>query len=191
MKESILQQILSTTKLSTTQVEGLVKIGLQKQIAKKELLTSPLQMVDKAYFLKSGVVRHFVKNDSQEFTKNFIKGPRFMLPSLTNYFMETPSVLYCEALSPLDVIEWKRKDLYEYADTHPKLYKFFIRSVVRAFQNKEVKEIALNNLDAQQRYLSFLHEFPDLINEIPGHYIASYLGIRPETLSRIRAKRIS
>ena len=51
---------------------------------------------------------------------------------------------------------------------------------------KEKKEIALLRDSATQRYLQFLENFPGVLNEIPHYYIASYLSISPETLSRIR-----
>jgi len=190
MQELLLRGIIQSTKLNKEEAVEFLNRGTYKVIPKKKLLAIPNQMVDKAYFLYSGIIRHYVQRDTQQFTKNFIKGPRFMLPSLTNFFLETPSIIYCETLTELQVVEWTRNDLFHFADHHPTLYKFFLKAVVRAFQSKEIKEISQNQLNAQQRYLKFLNEFPDLINEIPAQYIASYLGIRPETLSRIRAKMI-
>ena len=176
------------TGLNLDEVGAFLNLGVEKNIKKKKKIARPKQIVDKAYFLKSGIIRHYVILENQEFTKNFIKGPRFMLPSLTNFFMNTPSQIYCESLTELEVIEWSKKDLFHFADNHVKFYKFLLKAVVKAFHSKELKEIALNQLDAKRRYLNFLEDFPNVINEIPAHYVASYLGIRPETLSRIRSK---
>ena len=191
MKQAISNQITQLTKLTNKQAEELLALGVDKTIEKKKKLASPDRIVDKAYFLKRGIIRHYVRPKNQDFTKNLIRGPRFMLPSLTNFFLNTPSHIYCESITELEVIEWNRKDVFHFADQHVKFYRFLLGAVVRAFHGKEVKEIALNQLDAEQRYLNFLEEFPNLINEIPVQYVASYLGIRPETLSRIRAKLIS
>lgn len=187
-QQTIINLVIQMTKLSEEAVKSFLSYGVSKRIQKKKKLASPNQFVDKAYFLKSGIIRHYVCKDNHEFTKNFIRGPRFMLPSLTNFFLETTSSIYCESLTELDVIEWSRNDLYHFADQHPKMYKFLLKAVVKAFHGKEVKEISLNQLDAKQRYLNFLEEFPNLTNEIPLQFVATYLGIRPETLSRIRAK---
>jgi len=184
----MLNQISSLTNLPHEKVVDFLSIGQEKQIAKKTKLTKPNLYVDKAYFLKNGIVRHFIKKGDQEFTKSFLKGPKFILPSLTNFFLETKSYIYCEAMSELEVIEWTRDELYEFADNNPKMYKFLLKSVVKAFEGKEQKEIALNQLEAKDRYLNFLNDFPNLINEIPNQYVATYLGVRPETLSRIRSK---
>jgi len=188
VSQQLLNQIIKLTELSEAEIKKFLALGSHKTIDKKKKLATPKKIIDKAYFLKKGVIRHYVKSGNQEFTKNLIKGPRFMLPSLTNFFLNTPSHIYCESITELEVIEWDRKNLFEFADQHPKMYKFLIKGVVRAFHGKEMKEIALNQLDAKQRYLNFLEEFPNLVNEIPIQYIASYLGIRPETLSRVRAK---
>lgn len=188
MKKQLTNQIIQITKLNKDKVEELLALGVDKKINKKKKLARPERIIDKAYFLKSGIVRHYVIKGNQEFTKNLISGPRFMLPSLTNFFLNTPSQIYCESLTELEVIEWSKKDLFQFADDNVKFYKFLLKAVVKAFHGKEMKEIALNQFDAKQRYLNFLEDFPNLINEIPVQYIASYLGIRPETLSRIRAK---
>jgi len=191
MKDKLLQQILKTTQLNKSEMLDFLALGTEKCISKSKLILVPNTNTTKAYFLISGTIRHYTKQDSKQFTKNLIRGPRFMLPSLTSFFLGTQSKIYCQALTDLKVIEWSREDLLRFSDEHPKMYKFFLRAVVRAFHTKELKEIAFIQLNAEQRYLQFLNDFPNLINEIPIQYIASYLGIRPETLSRIRAKRIS
>ncbi len=188
MNQQLVDQIVFLSKLTEEESREFLALGKPKKIGKKKKLASPKRIVNKAYFLKSGVIRHYVRSGNQEFTKNLIKGPRFMLPSLTNFFLDTPSHIYCESITALEVIEWDRKDLFDFADQHSKMYKFLLRGVVRAFHSKELKEIDFNQLDVKQRYLNFLEDFPNLVNEIPVQYIASYLGVRPETLSRIRAK---
>lgn len=186
-KDLTIQQIQKFTRLSTKEVQHFLSLGIEKTIKKKTLLTQPNLIVDKVYYLKEGCIRHFVIKQNKEFTKNFIRGPRFMLPSLTDFFLQTPSSIYCGALSELKVVEWNRTQIFAFADAHPKMYHFFLRSITMAFKGKELKEIALNQLDSKARYLKFLEDYPNLVNEIPIQYIASFLNIRPETLSRIRA----
>lgn len=191
MKEELISQISKATQLDKTKIIEFLSLGQQKKIFKKETIIRPNRVVDKGYFLISGTIRHYTKKGTEEFTKNIIRGPRFMLPSLTSFFLDTPSTIYCEALSELNLIEWSKHDLLKFADENPKMYKFLLKAVVSAFHGKETKEIAFITKTAEQRYHDFLETFPNLINEIPVQYVASYLGIRPETLSRIRAKRIS
>lgn len=189
--DKTIDQIIRATMLSKSKALDFISLGHRKTIARKTLIISPNKVADRAYFLKAGIIRHYTQNKSVQFTKNLIRGPRFMLPSLTSFFLEIPSTIYCESLTDLEVVEWSRADLMEFAEGHPRMYKFLLRGLVKAFRSKEEKEIAFVTRSAEQRYRHFLQEFPSLINEIPIQYIASYLGIRPETLSRIRAKRVS
>ena len=188
MDPHIIDRMVKLTKLTEVEIQRLAAYGTNRKFPKKKKLAVPNRFIENAYFLNIGIVRHYIRKGNEEFTKNFIRGPRFMLPSLTGFFLEAPSVLYCEALTNLDVVEWKREDLYNFADKHPRMYKFLLQAVVKAFHSKEIKEIAFSQLDAKQRYLNFIDDYPNLINEIPNHYVASYLGVRPETLSRVRAQ---
>lgn len=190
-QDQLIQRIVKATGLDIDQVQRLLDLGHLNKVPRKSLLLSPGQKATKGYFLLSGVIRHYTHEGQEQFTKNLIRGPRFMLPSLTSFFMDSPAQIHCEALTDLHVIEWSREVLLGFADDHLKMYKFLLKAVVRAFHGKEKKEIAFVTMDAQQRYLKFLDDFPNLANEIPIQYVASYLGIRPETLSRIRAKLIS
>lgn len=192
MQSQFYQQLLSLTKLSKGQVDEFLSKGTALSIPAKTLLIRPGQPVKNAYFLKQGIIRHFIKAKSnKEFTKNFIRGPRFMLPSLSDFFLQTPSSIYCQALTTLEVIRWDYDTIINFGDTHPIFYKFLLTGTVQAFRGKEQKEIALNQMEAKERYLQFLEQHSDIANEVSLQYIASYLNIRPETLSRIRASLIS
>jgi|GEM_PF-4663433 len=189
--DKTIDQIIRATMLCKADALDFIAIGSRKIIPKKTLIIHPNKVADRAYFLKEGVIRHYTESKTVQFTKNLIRGPRFMLPSLTSFFLEISSTIYCESLTDLEVIEWDRADLMKFAEYHPHMYKFLLKGVVKAFRSKEEKEIAFITQPAKERYLHFLKEYPNLINEIPIQYVASFLGIRPETLSRIRAQRIS
>ena len=189
MQEKLYQKIQLMTQLSAEELKQFLQLARPGLIPKGTLLTKPHQPVQDAYFLKQGILRHYILGrQRKEFTKNFIRGPRFALPSLSDFFNQSPSSIYCEALTDLEVLNWKYPQIIEFADAHPRFYKFLLKGTVGAFKRKEQKEIALNQKSAEERYLDFLEEFPLLVNQVPLQYIASYLNIRPETLSRIRAR---
>ncbi len=192
MKNQLLQKLLQLTQLPKEELESFWAKGMPCSFPAKHLLTKPQQKVDKVYFLKKGILRHYIKGKGgKEFTKNFIAAPHFTVPSLSDFFLQKPSGIYCEAITELEAIEWDYATMIEFAEKNPRMYKFLLLSVVKAFHKKELKEIALNQQDAKTRYIQFMADFPELIHQVPLQYIASYLNIRPETLSRIRAKRIS
>lgn len=187
-EEEINKYLTYQTGLPLINLQKLLVRGRLKSIKRKQLLAQPGQLVNHSYFLIEGIVRHFVvgKNKS-EFTKHFMKAPDFLVASIPNFFLRTPDSIRCEAITDLSVIEWAYDDLINFGMEYPKIFHFLLKCVVKTYQIKEKKELALHQLDAKERYEQFLDDFPGIAYEVPLRYIASYLNIRPETLSRIRA----
>ncbi|MBX2814980.1 MAG: Crp/Fnr family transcriptional regulator [Saprospiraceae bacterium] len=192
MDDRLLRKIAGIMQVSDQKANLFVERGKSLLLPKKTELAAPGKTVNQSFFVIEGCVRHFVRDKQRkEFTKNFLQGPKFMVPSITSFFMQRPSEIYCETLTELKVITWSYRDLMQFAEQHPGTYSFLLKAVVRAFYLKEEKEIEMNRLSASERYQVFLKRHPGLINQVPSRFVASYLNIRPETLSRIRAARIS
>lgn len=97
-----------------------------------------------------------------------------------------PSGFFIEALEPSEIIQIERQDLYFLYLNVPKLdriFKVIIENKFVELQNRVLQNISST---AQQRYLYFLEQYPHLANRLPNTQIASYLGITPEFLSKIR-----
>ncbi|GLR15931.1 Crp/Fnr family transcriptional regulator [Portibacter lacus] len=169
-------------------LQPLLVRGKLKTIKKKELLAEPGKLIETSYFLINGIVRHFVIDKKKaEFTKHFMRDPDFVVSSIPGFFLRTKDNIHCEAVTDLTVIEWTYEDLIDFALKNPKFFHFLLKCIVNAYSIKEKKELALHLLDAKERYTQFLEDFPGIAYAVPLRYIASYLNIRPETLSRIRA----
>lgn len=97
-----------------------------------------------------------------------------------------PSQLFIEAIEPASVLQIEKEDLYHLYETIPKLdriFKVIIEDKYVALQNRVLQAISST---AQDRYVTFLQQYPSLANRLPNTQIASYLGITPEFLSKIR-----
>jgi CRP-like cAMP-binding protein len=97
-----------------------------------------------------------------------------------------PSGLFIEAVEPSEIIQIEQQDLYFLYINIPKLdriFKVIIENKYVELQNRVLQNISST---AQQRYLLFLEQYPHLANRLPNTQIASYLGITPEFLSKIR-----
>ena len=97
-----------------------------------------------------------------------------------------PSQLFIEAIEPSVIWQIKKEDLYFLYLSIPKLdriFKVIIENKYVELQNRVLQNISST---AQQRYLNFLEQYPTLSLRLPNVQIASYLGITPEFLSKIR-----
>ncbi|MBN8826008.1 MULTISPECIES: Crp/Fnr family transcriptional regulator [unclassified Spirosoma] len=97
-----------------------------------------------------------------------------------------PSSLFIEAIEPAVVLQIGKEDLYFLYTNIPKLdriFKVIVENNYVELQNRVLQTISST---AQERYLSFLDQYPKLALRLPNTQIASYLGITPEFLSKIR-----
>lgn len=157
-----------------------------RRIPKNVLLLDEGEKCETFVFLKKGIVRHAYSDiNGNDISKNFMVGPVYFFYSLSSFISKTRSSVRCETLSEVELYELSLDDFNlmlknkEFAELWNSLLSGFILK-------KEVKELSFMKDSALKRYELFLKEYPGLLNQIPHYYIASYLSISPETLSRIR-----
>jgi CRP/FNR family transcriptional regulator, anaerobic regulatory protein len=100
-----------------------------------------------------------------------------------------PTIENMQALEACEVVQFRKADLYKLYDIYPVFDRVGRVMAENAFLSLSKLNKMLTNEEPEQRYLNLLQQRPELVERIPQHYIASYLGIKPESLSRIR-KRI-
>ncbi|TAJ09036.1 Crp/Fnr family transcriptional regulator [Marinilabiliaceae bacterium JC017] len=169
-------------------IERIITKATHKRFPKNTILLKAGETADKFVFLKSGITRHFlIDSHGNDITKNFSQGPCFVLYSMSSFLSRTPSDIQLETLSDVELYELDYDSFVE-MKSDPQFLELWNNILVNFVIKKEKKEIALLRDDTTRKYLDFLKDFPYLLNKIPHYYIASYLSVSPETLSRIRRK---
>lgn len=169
--------------------EDLLAFSKVKSILKNEFFISEGQIPKKFGILVSGLFRYYyINKKGDEFTKGLVL-PGNVLVSYTAMVNTQPSLFYIQALENSSVLEINYDRWLMLQSTNPYWDKFLISVLQRGYFAKEKRERELLLLDAEARYTIFLKEFPDLDKRIKGQIIASYLGIQPESLSRIRKSK--
>ncbi len=108
------------------------------------------------------------------------------IADIGSFYAKKTSKLYIEAIEPSSIFQIEQQDLYALYTKIPKLsiaFKVIIENKYVELQNRVLQNFSST---AQQRYLSFLEQYPHLSNRLPNTQIASYMGITPEFLSKIR-----
>jgi CRP-like cAMP-binding protein len=178
----------SITEIPDTEIEKVLAIFRPVQFCKNEFILRAGEMPDSLGFLTSGIVRlYYISDSGQEFTKTFcVKGD--FVASYSSLVLGEPSSFFIQAIEDSSMLVADYTDYERIADQHP-CWAIVHRKVVEMlYIKKEKRESSLLLEDAQTRYLNFLKEYPGLEERIKQRYIASYLGITPVSLSRIRAR---
>ncbi|KMQ59357.1 cyclic nucleotide-binding protein [Chryseobacterium angstadtii] len=171
----------------TPEEELLIADGLQEiTIQKGETFIEAGKVSRKIAFVKEGVFRSLYYNrEGDDFTRYFIYEGRF-IGDFYGFADQNPSLEYIEAITDgvllaIDLHHFKRleKDIKIWPVLFARLHAFVA-------ENKLKVASTMLNLDAKSRYIHFLNHYPGLANRVPQSMLASYLGITPSSLSRIR-----
>ena len=187
-----MEKLLQYYGFSATDIQSFMANALIVKCAKKTILVREGETAHFIYWANQGVFRAGFTD-----TKGNVHSRAFFSPdtvayvaSYVSFVMQQPSLIFLEALEDGEVLSWHRDYIRKLEETDFKWLSFFKKQLDIAIQLREKKEWHCYTLTPEEHYLAFLNEFPSLVHTIPQHYIASYLGIAPETLSRIR-KRLS
>lgn len=177
--------------IPSEEVAKLCSIVTSEKIRKGQTFISEGDVPKKFAFVGSGLFRYFYVNEKgSEFTKGFFPEQNF-ITSYTAMVKSRPSHYTVQALedSNVLVIDYPRwQTLYQGNSCWMNL---LFALVEKGYMKKEARERELLILNAEERYRVFLREYPDLEKRIKQHMIASYLGITPVALSRIRKEMSS
>lgn len=175
----------------TEETEAEIKtIFTYTELRKGELFIDNGVMAKNIGILVEGFVRAFYRNEEgQEYNKHFFI-PTCFMGGYASLISGKPNLIVQEALTDCKLWIADYKKLTALYNNHPDLERMTRIMVEHFFIQKEQREINIVLLNADKRYLNFKKEFPQLEQCIPQYHIASYLGITPTQLSRIRREMV-
>ncbi|HEX6225991.1 MAG TPA: Crp/Fnr family transcriptional regulator [Chryseolinea sp.] len=186
MTNAFLQTIRSIAAIPPEEEAKLCNITVTQNIKKGGSFIREGDVPHKFAFISRGLFRYYYVNEKgSEFTKGFFPEHNF-ITSYTAMVKGKPSFYSIEALedSTLLVVDYQQwQNLYQ---GHSCWLNFLFSLLEKGYMKKESRERELLISSAQERYGTFLREYPNLYKRLKQHLIASYLGITPVALSRIR-----
>jgi CRP-like cAMP-binding protein len=143
---------------------------------------------DYIYFIQKGVARIYYYKNDKEITEWIAMDEQFFL-SITSFFERKPSHLIIQTIEASEVYGIHHNDFMALADQYHDIEKLLRKMVTRSLILSQVRMDSIQFETAHQRYERLLKNSPNIIQRVPLSYIASFLGVTLETLSRIRSQR--
>jgi len=172
-----------------SEMELFIALFSAKHLKKNEYFAREGEISKKFAFVSSGIVRAFYRNnEGNEYNKSFFTNNNFV-GAYSSLVTKQKNRINIQCLTDCTVLIANFSDFTNLYDSTPKIERLARILAEQFFVHKEKREIELVMLDATERYKIFQMEHPNLENQIPQYHIASYLGITPTQLSRIRAKK--
>jgi CRP-like cAMP-binding protein len=161
------------------------EIATRKTIARGEFLIKEGEVEKNLYLVESGAIRVFYLTEFEEMTIRFgYKGS--MINSLSSFIKETPSEFYIDAIRKTNLKVISKESLMNVVNESNENLKQYTALLELLITQQIEREVDLLITSPTERLKRVLHRSPNLFQEIPLKYIASYLRMTPETLSRIR-----
>ena len=172
-------------KLKESEWEFIAAHFVKRIFRKNEIITRRGETENYLSFIERGIVRFYIPDDENELTFNFSFDKEFTC-AYDSFLTQEPSGYELQALTDTIIWQISYNDLQQvYAQTKVGNYLGRFASE-KLFLAKSKRELSLLKCNAKDRYLQLFKEQPQVLKYIPLKYVASYIGITPQGLSRIR-----
>jgi CRP-like cAMP-binding protein len=175
----------------TPEEEELIKSYLTpKKLRKKQYLLQGGDVCRFIAFVESGALRAFSVNekDEEHIIQFALEG--WLIADLYSYLTGEPATYNIEALENSELVLISKPAQEELLKRLPKYETYTRLQLTGAYIAMQRRLTSIISLPLEERYASFTALYPDIVQRVPQHMIASYMGLTPETLSRVR-KRIT
>lgn len=157
----------------------------EKRIARNEFLVTEGKVDQHIYFIKSGAVRVFLQTEFEEMTIRFGYKDS-IITSLSSFINGAPSEFYIQAMRAGTIGVITRSQFFDFIGSNEERQQWYVRLLENLVTQQMEREIDLLTPSPSERLQRVLDRSPQLFREVPLKYIASYLRMTPETLSRVR-----
>lgn len=184
--EQIRQVMKQMIDVSEDELNEFLSVAITKTFKRQEIISRPASIPNEIFFINKGIIRVLITdNEGTEHTIHFALENQF-IADYSNFIQHQPSIYSLQTLEetqvvilPRSTIEWGYKNLKEGQKMGRLIAEYYF-----IYQDDRIKNNYVRT--PKQRYDSITEVFPNIHNRVPQHMIASYLGITPIHLSRLK-----
>ncbi len=188
-KETLYQNINLKISISKADFELFSDCFKARSIIKKQKLVEEEKSNDKLYFVEKGLLFSYKQLDNGDTQViQFVKENNW-ISDLFSFLTGSKALFTVQALEACEVWELSKADLDDICRQHHVMETFYRLNIQTAYVNTLLRLSNIYSIDAVAKYNEIRNLQPDLLQRVPQYLIASYLGILPSSLSRIRNKK--
>ncbi len=178
--------LLKTVGINETEADGLIRGLHREKYEKGSILLRKGDVCKHSFFVEKGLLRSYMLDeDGKEHVIQFAPENWFIVDRSSVYFHD-PSESYIEAIEDTETVFIGEDFMCRAAEVSPAFGRYNDKLLHNHIRQMQKRINLLLGATAEKRYLSFVDTYPDLLLRVPQWMIASYLGITPESLSRVR-----
>jgi CRP-like cAMP-binding protein len=186
---SLLVHMNRFVELTAEEQEHILNAFTYQLVKKKEYILTEGQICHSTQFVMKGCFRSYLITEKG--TEQIIQFgiENWWITDYDSFDNQQPSRLFIQAIEDTEIIVIDLQTLEELYVKVPKVERYFRIILQKNFIAAQRRILTINTVSGEQRYLNFRDLFPDFVQRVPQYMLASYLGLTPEFLSMIRAKK--
>jgi CRP-like cAMP-binding protein len=190
MFQNINAYVLKSVNLSAGELEYFNSMLQYKVIPKKTMLLQAGHICNfEAYVIRGCIREYYSDSDGAELTLQFAVED-WWVSDITSFEDQKVSSMYIEALEDCELLMLSRQSKEQLLAEVPKLERMFRLMIQRHLSVVQSRLFKTVTHSGMEKYLEFINRYPTIPQRVPQHYIASYLGMSPEFLSKLRTRHL-
>lgn len=186
--ENILNNINRYVSLTEDDKQQFTAIVRTTKVKRRQFIVQPnFTCTHQTYILEGAFRSYFINSDGIDHTIQFAIEDWF-ISDFNSYINQSPASLFVEALEDSVVQQIAHQDVEQLCSGNPKFERFFRLVAQKSFAFSQRRVLSNLGKSAEERYLEFLGMYPSIVQRVPQYALASYLGMSPEFLSKIRKR---
>ncbi|WP_228420041.1 Crp/Fnr family transcriptional regulator [Chryseobacterium camelliae] len=160
----------------------------EEKLSKNEFFTKSDQVCNRLSMVKSGILRIYALSDGKEITQWLSVADTFITEAV-GFFFNQPNRWNIQAFTEVELLTITKTDYHKLCKEFPKWNEIEKQFIIKCFMMMEDRIFSHLSMTAEERYNRYFEHHKELFTQIPLQYIASVLGMTPETFSRIRKRQ--
>lgn len=182
----LFEHLNRTVTLPEAEAEKMLQLAKVVKLKKKEHLFMEGQVAKYVGFVNNGCLRYYRLDEKGEEHIIYFAIEEWWIGDLSSFYSDQPSTFNLQALEPCEMFLYTREAFETVRFEIPAFDQYAKIRHAKATDARLETMMSQRADSAETRYIKLLEGFPDIFQRVPQHYIASYLGIKPQSLSRIR-----
>lgn len=187
--ENLFAHIEQKVRLTPTEKEQISSFFRVRKLRKRQFLLQEEDVCKDFAFVSQGLLKSYVLDEKGNENINLFGWEGWWIADFQSFLFQTPATLAIEAIEDCELLLLSRVNYDQMLEEVPVMERYFRLVYERSLATKDQRLVTAQTYSAEEKYNHLIQTYPELIQRIPQSLLASFLGLTPETFSRIKHKK--
>ncbi len=187
--KNLFKHIDQKVTLTTEEKEVVFSFFRVKKLRRRQFLLQEEDICVDFAFVSEGLLKSYVLDEKGNENINLFGWEGWWIADFQSFLFQTPATLAIEAMEDCELLLLSKENYERMLDEVPAMERYFRLVYERSLATKDQRLVHAQTYSAEEKYISLIAMYPELLQRIPQSLLASFLGLTPETFSRIKHKK--